>query len=81
MLREYMYVYLMYKYEHAAGALSQPHSSSMVGSPPGMAVFSLCHAKSVVTGIFSFSLCYVQIVVSVVNSFSLCYVQSSVCVV
>ena len=46
--------------------------------PLGMAVFSLCYAKSVVSVVSGFSVCYEQILVSVVSIFSLCYVQSSV---
>ena len=47
---------------------------------PGMAIFCLCYAKSIVSVLCSFSLCYVQVSIPVVCSFSLCYVQSLVCV-
>ena len=69
----------MYKWEHAAGALWRPHSSSTV-PPPRMAGFCQCYARSVVSVVCSFSFSYMPIVLSVVCSFSQCYVQTPVCV-
>ena len=48
--------------------------------PTRKEVFSLCHAKSVVSVVCRFSPCYVQILVSVVCSFCLYCVQPLVCV-
>ena len=77
----YVYIHLVCKLEHAAGDLWMVAPFLLhVLFPPGMAVFSLCYAKSVVSVMCSFIVCYMQILVSVVCSFSLCYVQCFVCV-